>query len=252
MCSFYKLDTATRLLPGDIIMIPPESGRNRRMRLAPDSLRRKYGFRFGESIAPYLGSMESSLRTIFLADADKPKWALVESLNVTSLDDDDSELLAANMLDAPEPYPVVDYVNITAFSGGTSIVALANTALSSLPNPVERYDYAHRLPKSPVVRAIEAGLGEHAAAPVEDAAARPVRLDTADRLAGVRIAVRRRIGNLHLGEANGQDEKPGEKARRGRQAGQRGHEVPSLFLNPLHRHPPFSRARPRPRPSRET
>ena len=163
MCSFYKLDAATRLLPGDIIMIPPESGRNRRMRLAPDSLRRKYGFRFGESIVPYLGSMECSLREIFLVDADKPKWALVESLNVTSLNDDDSELLAANMLDAPEPYPVVDYVNITAFSGGTSIVALANTALSSLPDPVNRYDYAHRLPKSPIVRAIEAGLSEHAA-----------------------------------------------------------------------------------------
>lgn len=163
MCSFYKLDAATRLLPGDIIMIPPESGRNRRMRLAPDSLRRKYGFRFGESFAPCCGSMECSLREIFLVDADKPKWALVESLNVTSLDDDDSELLAANMLDAPEPYPVVDYVNITTFSGGTSIVALANTALSSLPNPVNRYDYAHRLPKSPVVRAIEAGLSEHAA-----------------------------------------------------------------------------------------
>lgn len=164
MCSFYKLDAATRLLPGDIIMIPPESGRNRRMRLAPDSLRRKYGFKFGESIAPYRGSLERSLRTIFLADADKPKWALVESLSVTGRRDDDSELLAANMLDAPEPYPVVSHVNITEFQGGASIIALANTALSSLPNPVNRYDYAHCLPKSPVVRAIEAGLGEHAAA----------------------------------------------------------------------------------------
>ena len=164
MCSFYKLDAATRLLPGDIIMIPPESGRNRRMRLAPDSLRRKYGFRFGESIAPCRGSLERSLRTIFLVDADKPKWALVESLSVTGRRDDDSELLAANMLDAPEPYPVVSHVNITAFQGGASIIALANTALSSLPNPVNRYDYAHCLPKSPVVRAIEAGLEEHSAA----------------------------------------------------------------------------------------
>lgn len=164
MCSFYKLDTATRLLPGDIIMIPPESGRNRRMRLAPDSLRRKYRFRFGESFAPCCGSLECSLREIFLIDADKPKWALVKSLNVTGRLSDDSELLAANMLDAQEPYPVVDYINITAFSGGTSAIALANTALLSLPSPVNRYDYAHRLPKSPVVRAIEAGLAEHAAA----------------------------------------------------------------------------------------
>lgn len=164
MCSFYKLDAATRLLPGDIIMIPPESGRNRRMRLAPDSLRRKYGFRFGESFAPCCGSLECSLREIFLVDADKPKWALVKSLNITDRRSDDSELLAANMLDAPEPYPVVNYVNITAFSGGTSIIALTNTALLSLPDPVNRYTYAHSLPKSPVVRAIEAGLREHAAA----------------------------------------------------------------------------------------
>ena len=163
MCSFYKLDTATRLLPGDIIMIPPEPGRNRRMRLAPDSLRRKYGFRFGESVTPCFGSLKCSLREIFLIDADKPKWALVKSLNITSRRSDDSELLAANMLDAPEPYPVVDYVNITAFSGGTSVIALANTALLSLPNPVDRYNYANCLPKSPVVRAIEAGLAEHAA-----------------------------------------------------------------------------------------
>lgn len=164
MCSFYKLDAATRLLPGDIIMIPPESGRNRRMRLTPDSLRRKYGFKFGESYAPYRGSTERSLRTIFFADADQPKWALVESLSVTGRRDDDSELLAANMLDAPEPYPVVSHVNITAFPGGASIIALANTALSSLPDPVNSRDYAHCLPKSPVVRAIEAGLEEHSAA----------------------------------------------------------------------------------------
>ena len=164
MCSFYKLDTATRLLPGDIIMIPPESGRNRRMRLTPDSLRRKYRFRFGKSFAPRCGSMECSLREIFLIDAGKPKWALVKSLNVTARRSDDSELLAANMLDAPEPYPVVDYVNITAFSGGTSVIALANTALLSLPSPIGRYNYANCLPKSPVVCAIEAGLAEHAAA----------------------------------------------------------------------------------------
>ena len=128
----------------------------------------------------------------------------------------------------------------------------------------DRLDRAHdlldrRIPRTPLeaFRQADDGTDDHVVrqdplVPVEDAAARPVRLDTADRLAGVRIAVRRGIGNLHLGEANGQDEKPGEKARRGCQAGQRGHEVPSLFLNPLHRHPPFSRARPLPRPSRET
>ena len=158
MCSFQRLPTATRLLPGDLVMIPPESGRNRRMRLAPESLRRKYGFRYGLFSAMYLGSTEGCLRSIFYAEADSPRWLLVDRPVVTCRGGDSDELMAANTLAPSDPYPAVSHIRVIAVPNGASAASLAFTALCETPN-LSRYrggDLSRLLPRSPAERALAA------------------------------------------------------------------------------------------------
>lgn len=160
MGSFHELRRADRPLPGDLLLIPPEppGSANRRMRLAPETLRRKYGFRVGDNIAPCLGSTDRALRRALYEDPQNPRWLLVSEVRVSQPADETDEFLAMNSATG-EPgssYPVVDYVYAYPVPGLLDAATLAATSLiHSTINPRLRYDSRKLLPKSPVTAAME-------------------------------------------------------------------------------------------------
>lgn len=159
MGSFHELGRTDRLLPGDLLLIPPEvpGSANRRMRLAPETLRRKYGFRVGSECQPYLGSTERALRTALYDEPQNPRWLLVTDVRVSHAADEADELLAMNSADGgSDRYPVVDYVYANPVLGSMSASMLAATALlNSTVDPRLHYDNRNLLPVSPLASAME-------------------------------------------------------------------------------------------------
>lgn len=166
MGSFHELGRTDRLLPGDLLLIPPETpgSANRRMRLAPETLRRKYGFRVGAECTPYLGSLERALRTALYDEPQKPRWLLVTDLRVSRAADAADEMLTLNSADGePDQYPVVDYVYAHPVLGSASASMLAATALlSSTVDPRLSYDTRNLLPASPLAAAMERLIASYA------------------------------------------------------------------------------------------
>lgn len=160
MGSFHELRRADRPLPGDLLLVPPEppGSANRRMRLTPETLRRKYGFRVGANNAPYLGSTDRALRSALCREPQTPRWLLVTDVRVSRPADEVDDLLALNSAaGAPDTsYPVVDYVYAYPVPGPLDAATLAATSLvHSTLEPSLRHDNRRLLPKSPLTAAME-------------------------------------------------------------------------------------------------